>query len=133
MLDMAFGLSETSRLGCQVKLTNELDGMSASLPAATRNMFVDGAMHFFCQIICTSHSLSREEACSSLIEYVPINTSFRTGANVSGEVHYRLRVPKPPRHLASTALGTSGASDCPVLRIRLVLGDDRWLATPGGA
>ena len=42
MLDMAFGLSETSRLGCQVRLTRELDGMTATLPAATRNMFVDG-------------------------------------------------------------------------------------------
>lgn len=42
MLDMAFGLTETSRLGCQVKLTKELDGMSATLPSATRNMFVDG-------------------------------------------------------------------------------------------
>jgi ferredoxin len=46
MLDMAFGLSDTSRLGCQVKLTRELDGMTATLPAATRNMFVDGAMSF---------------------------------------------------------------------------------------
>ncbi|KAH8992153.1 ferredoxin [Lactarius hatsudake] len=44
MLDMAFGLSETSRLGCQVRLTRELDGMTATLPAATRNMFVDGAV-----------------------------------------------------------------------------------------
>ncbi|KAF8500158.1 ferredoxin [Russula emetica] len=42
MLDMAFGLSDTSRLGCQVRLTRELDGMTATLPAATRNMFVDG-------------------------------------------------------------------------------------------
>ncbi|KAI0036991.1 2Fe-2S ferredoxin-type domain-containing protein [Vararia minispora EC-137] len=42
MLDMAFGLSDTSRLGCQVYLTKELDGMTATLPAATRNMFVDG-------------------------------------------------------------------------------------------
>ncbi|TFK53224.1 hypothetical protein OE88DRAFT_1793653 [Heliocybe sulcata] len=41
MLDMAFGLTDTSRLGCQVKLTRELDGMVAQLPAATRNMFVD--------------------------------------------------------------------------------------------
>lgn len=44
MLDMAFGLSETSRLGCQVRLTRELDGMTATLPAATRNMFVDGTV-----------------------------------------------------------------------------------------
>ncbi|KAF8888933.1 2Fe-2S ferredoxin-type domain-containing protein [Gymnopilus junonius] len=43
MLDMAFGLTDTSRLGCQVKLTKELDGMTCTLPAATRNMFVDGA------------------------------------------------------------------------------------------
>jgi len=42
MLDMAFGLTDTSRLGCQVKLTRELDGMVVTLPSATRNMFVDG-------------------------------------------------------------------------------------------
>jgi ferredoxin len=42
MLDMAFGLTDTSRLGCQVKLTRELDGLTATLPSATRNMFVDG-------------------------------------------------------------------------------------------
>jgi len=42
MLDMAFGLTDTSRLGCQVKLTKDLDGMTATLPSATRNMFVDG-------------------------------------------------------------------------------------------
>ncbi|KAF9447272.1 ferredoxin [Macrolepiota fuliginosa MF-IS2] len=42
MLDMAFGLTDTSRLGCQVKLTKDLDGITATLPSATRNMFVDG-------------------------------------------------------------------------------------------
>lgn len=42
MLDMAFGLTDTSRLGCQVVLKRELDGISATLPSATRNMFVDG-------------------------------------------------------------------------------------------
>jgi len=42
MLDLAFGLTETSRLGCQIKLTPELDGMELQLPAATRNMAVDG-------------------------------------------------------------------------------------------
>ena len=47
MLDMAFGLTDTSRLGCQVRLTRELDGMTATLPSATRNMFVDGARHCF--------------------------------------------------------------------------------------
>ncbi|WWC71227.1 uncharacterized protein I206_105180 [Kwoniella pini CBS 10737] len=43
MLDLAFGLEDTSRLGCQVKLTKELDGLTATLPSATRNMYVDGA------------------------------------------------------------------------------------------
>ena len=42
MLDLAFGLTDTSRLGCQVKVSKEQDGMKVQLPAATRNMYVDG-------------------------------------------------------------------------------------------
>ena len=42
MLDMAFGLTDTSRLGCQVYVSRAMDGMSVTLPSATRNMFVDG-------------------------------------------------------------------------------------------
>lgn len=42
MLDLAFGLTQTSRLGCQVKLARALDGMRVTLPHATRNMAVDG-------------------------------------------------------------------------------------------
>ena len=38
MLDLAFGLTQTSRLGCQIIMTEELDGLVVSLPAATRNM-----------------------------------------------------------------------------------------------
>jgi 2Fe-2S ferredoxin len=41
MLDLAFGLTHTSRLGCQIKMTEELDGLTVRLPAATRNMMVD--------------------------------------------------------------------------------------------
>lgn len=41
MLDMAFGLTDTSRLGCQVKLSPELEGMRIEIPRATRNMMVD--------------------------------------------------------------------------------------------
>ena len=41
MLDLAFGLTHTSRLGCQIKMTDELDGLTVTLPAATRNMLVD--------------------------------------------------------------------------------------------
>ncbi|KAI3684131.1 hypothetical protein L6452_33350 [Arctium lappa] len=42
MLDLAFGLTETSRLGCQVIARPELDGLRLALPAATRNFAVDG-------------------------------------------------------------------------------------------
>lgn len=38
MLDLAFGLTHTSRLGCQVILTQELDGIRVKLPSATRNI-----------------------------------------------------------------------------------------------
>ena len=60
MLDMAFGLTETyvfirsvavrlitelcarSRLGCQVLVQEEMEGMKVVLPKATRNFYVDG-------------------------------------------------------------------------------------------
>ncbi|XP_019155446.1 PREDICTED: adrenodoxin-like protein 2, mitochondrial isoform X2 [Ipomoea nil] len=42
MLDLAFGLTETSRLGCQIVAKPELDGIRLALPAATRNFAVDG-------------------------------------------------------------------------------------------
>lgn len=32
MLDMAFGLEKTSRLGCQIIMTEELDGLVVRLP-----------------------------------------------------------------------------------------------------
>ena len=38
MLDLAFGLTETSRLGCQVKMSKDLDGLVVKLPSITRNM-----------------------------------------------------------------------------------------------
>jgi 2Fe-2S ferredoxin len=41
MLDLAFGLTHTSRLGCQIIITEELDGLVVTLPAATRNMMID--------------------------------------------------------------------------------------------
>lgn len=40
MLDLAFGLTDTSRLGCQIIMTPELDGLTVTLPSATRNMNV---------------------------------------------------------------------------------------------
>ncbi|MCG8360152.1 MAG: ferredoxin family 2Fe-2S iron-sulfur cluster binding protein [Kiloniellales bacterium] len=38
MLDLAFGLTATSRLGCQLIITEELDGLTVSLPAETQNL-----------------------------------------------------------------------------------------------
>jgi 2Fe-2S ferredoxin len=38
MLDLAFGLTQTSRLGCQIMVTDALDGLVVKLPEATRNM-----------------------------------------------------------------------------------------------
>ena len=40
MLDLAFGLTHTSRLGCQIILTKELEGMRVVIPSATRNISV---------------------------------------------------------------------------------------------
>ncbi len=38
ILDLAFGLTATSRLGCQIVITDELDGLTVKLPQATRNL-----------------------------------------------------------------------------------------------
>ncbi|GAA5969960.1 hypothetical protein JCM11641_000211 [Rhodosporidiobolus odoratus] len=43
MLDLAFGLTDTSRLGCQVKVTKDMAGTTITLPSATRNLRVDGS------------------------------------------------------------------------------------------
>ncbi len=41
MLDLALGLTRTSRLGCQIVITQALDGLTVTLPEATRNMLFD--------------------------------------------------------------------------------------------
>ena len=41
MLDLAFNLTETSRLGCQIIMSEGLDGLTVKLPAATRNMLLE--------------------------------------------------------------------------------------------
>lgn len=38
MLDLAFGVRPTSRLSCQITLTDALDGLELSIPAETRDM-----------------------------------------------------------------------------------------------
>jgi ferredoxin len=42
MLDLAYALTETSRLGCQIIASKELDGIVVRIPSATRNFYVDG-------------------------------------------------------------------------------------------
>jgi 2Fe-2S ferredoxin len=37
MLDLAFGLTKTSRLGCQIIMKPELEGLKVYLPNGTRN------------------------------------------------------------------------------------------------
>ena len=41
ILDLAFGLTRTSRLGCQMIITEGFDGLRVSLPGETRNMMMD--------------------------------------------------------------------------------------------
>lgn len=38
MLDLAFGLEKTSRLGCQIVMSDALDGLVVRLPAGSRNL-----------------------------------------------------------------------------------------------
>ena len=38
MLDLAFGLTETSRLGCQIIMSEALDGLVVALPSSVNNM-----------------------------------------------------------------------------------------------
>ena len=41
MLDLAFGLTRTSRLGCQIIITGDLDGITVTLPEETHNFLLD--------------------------------------------------------------------------------------------
>ncbi|UWI83230.1 ferredoxin family 2Fe-2S iron-sulfur cluster binding protein [Wolbachia endosymbiont of Howardula sp.] len=41
MLDLAFGLTETSRLGCQIKITKEINNLHIIIPKGTRNISLD--------------------------------------------------------------------------------------------
>ncbi len=41
MLDLAIGLSKTSRLGCQIVMSEELDGLVVALPDETRNLLLE--------------------------------------------------------------------------------------------
>jgi 2Fe-2S ferredoxin len=38
MLDLAWGLTKTSRLGCQIIMSDELDGLTVRLPGGSNNL-----------------------------------------------------------------------------------------------
>ncbi len=40
MLDLAYGLTRTSRLCCQILMTEDLDGLVVTLPAETHNLMI---------------------------------------------------------------------------------------------
>ena len=40
LLDLAFTLTRTSRLGCQIVITPDLDGLTVRLPPETRNLLL---------------------------------------------------------------------------------------------
>ena len=42
LLDMAPALKENSRLGCQIILSKDIEGIEVTLPSLTRNFYVDG-------------------------------------------------------------------------------------------
>lgn len=42
LLDQAYGLTSTSRLGCQIKIDDRFNNCIIELPKCTRNMSVDG-------------------------------------------------------------------------------------------
>lgn len=42
LLDLAFGLKPTSRLGCQVIINEAMNNKTFEIPRATRNLAVDG-------------------------------------------------------------------------------------------
>ena len=41
MLDLAWGLTHTSRLGCQIIIDETHEGMKVKVPSGTRNMSID--------------------------------------------------------------------------------------------
>jgi ferredoxin len=41
MLDLAYGLTSLSRLGCQIICTKDLDGITVTIPSKTRNMLLE--------------------------------------------------------------------------------------------
>jgi len=38
MLDLAYGLTKASRLGCQIKLTSNMDGLKVRLPKGSKSL-----------------------------------------------------------------------------------------------
>ena len=58
MLDLAMDLTDTSRLGCQIKVTKELEGMRATVPGGARGAASCGAA-----LLCACSTSSSHSAC----------------------------------------------------------------------
>ena len=41
MLDLAWGLTDTSRLGCQIKVSEALEGAQITIPEETNNLLTE--------------------------------------------------------------------------------------------
>lgn len=41
LLDLAYGLAATSRLGCQIVVSEKMEGLTLRLPPATHNLLLD--------------------------------------------------------------------------------------------
>src|SRR3546814_10960057 len=54
MLDLAFGLAPTSRLGCQIVMTEDLDGLVVALPKEVHNRSEERRVGKECVSTCRS-------------------------------------------------------------------------------
>jgi ferredoxin len=82
MLDRAFGLTATSRLGCQIKLQEEHNGLIVKLPKATRNFYV----------VCTltSHVLLLRYYCLLYLGWTYTETALKKDFMVLNSINYEL-------------------------------------------
>ena len=68
MLDQAFGLTPTSRLGCQVLVTKELEGVTIKLPKAIKKIYVVSVYTHTCDYISVLN-FSKVKNCIISLNY----------------------------------------------------------------
>ena len=102
MLDLAFGLTKTSRLGCQIKITEELDGLTVALPAG----MALGTEKVACSLSASSATVAvcTEPAAVMVTDWKAISAAFSV-MEVTGSLTVRSMVSSP----AKVAAFRSGA------------------------